>query len=84
MAINKTFILPTGEEITYWKIATETILYVEKIRWIELLGYKDKVAREAGMEVANRRIIYLPFNDMRPVTYADIKGLPDWEDATDS
>jgi hypothetical protein len=49
MALRKLLTLPSGHAVEYWRIASITTAFVAGHGTVELAGYRDQAAREAGM-----------------------------------
>lgn len=85
MAINKTITLPSGLDVTYWKIVSAYFSFRDMNVRIELFGYKDRQARVDGREPADTKIITVPFTtDDRAELYEYLKASPEFLDAQDA
>jgi hypothetical protein len=49
MALRKLLTLPSGHACEYWRIASITTAFATGHGTVELAGYRDQAAREAGM-----------------------------------
>jgi hypothetical protein len=49
MALRKLLTLPSGHAVEYWRIASITTAFAAGHGVVELAGYRDQAAREAGM-----------------------------------
>lgn len=94
MALSK--VLPTdfGIDATYWKIVDLNINWLSRETHISLLGWSDKVSREAGRKELARKIFSFsgddfPFLDIEPqnereIAYDKIKQTELFADSGDA
>lgn len=59
MAFQKVITLPSGHDCAYWRIASISANYAHGHGAVELVGYRDADAREAGLPpLADSRMVF--------------------------
>ncbi len=59
MALLKNITLPSGHACDYWRIASITTAFSAGAGYVELAGYRDQAAREAGLpSLADARYVF--------------------------
>ena len=87
MQLNK--VLDSGFSVTYWKIGSIEVDFINKIVIVNVLGYKDKESRDLNLKsvISVLSTITDPFfsslilsfsSDIRSSVYLVIKNSPEW------
>lgn len=87
MQLNK--VLDSGFSVTYWKIGSLEVDYINKILIVNILGYKDKQSRDLNLKsvISVLSTIEDPYfsslivsfsSDIRSSIYTIIKNNPEW------
>lgn len=80
MALTKKIQLPSGHECSYWRVIEIQTKHLSKDGFVTIIGYKDKAARDAGLQpLADSSKTFYGYHGHggTPEAYEWLKGLTD-------